>query len=222
MRVPAVRLVLIGRADPSPDVEVKVIGLFAACKSGRARAAPNGAVILPIHGKTDGPTLVCRLLLAAGSRMSELDSEFASLINRASRDDNQALAALIALYESEIRHAAQILLGKALRSSFDPTDLVQSVHLQLITGIKRKRFVITNPEQLRSLALTLLRNNFISHLRHHRIRTRHHTRLATAGGTRDGPAAAAFAHLTLRGRPNLTILWSIWADIYDSRINDWS
>jgi RNA polymerase sigma factor (sigma-70 family) len=127
--------------------------------------------------------------------MSELESEFASLINRARRHDNQALAALIALYEPEIRNAAQILLGKALRSSLDPTDLVQSVHLQLIAGLKRERFVINNPQQLRSLASTLLRNNFISHLRHHRIRTRHRTRLATAGAMREGPAERALRAL---------------------------
>jgi RNA polymerase sigma-70 factor (ECF subfamily) len=127
--------------------------------------------------------------------MSELESEFASLVNRARGDDNQALAALIAVYEPDIRNAAQVLLGKALRSSLDPTDLVQSVHLQLITALKRERFVITNPEQLRSLASTLLRNNFTSHWRHHRIRTRHHARLATAGAITDGLAAAAVGAL---------------------------
>ena len=70
--------------------------------------------------------------------MNEPENEFATLMTRVRLDDNQALAALITLYEPKIRRAAQVLLGKALRSSIDATDLVQSVHLQLITAAQAK------------------------------------------------------------------------------------
>jgi RNA polymerase sigma-70 factor (ECF subfamily) len=98
------------------------------------------------------------------------------------RDDDQALAGLIMLYEPAIRRAARVLLGKALRSFLDPRDLVQSVHLQLILGLKEKRLSFGSPEQLRSLAVTLLRHKLIEHWRRHRCQARHRTALATAGG----------------------------------------
>jgi RNA polymerase sigma-70 factor (ECF subfamily) len=114
--------------------------------------------------------------------MNNLDDEFAVLMSQVRRDNEQALAALIALYEPEIRRAAQGLLGRALRSSLDPTDLVQSVHLQLILGLKQAKLAIASPQQLRSLALMLLRHKFIQHWRHHRCQARHNTfRSMTSG-----------------------------------------
>lgn len=45
--------------------------------------------------------------------MNESDDEFHALMARVDRDDNQALARLIALYEPTIRRSAHVLLGKA-------------------------------------------------------------------------------------------------------------
>jgi RNA polymerase sigma factor (sigma-70 family) len=118
--------------------------------------------------------------------MSEPENEFAALMARVRLDDNQALATLISLYEPEVRRAAQVILGKALRSALDPNDLVQSVHLQVILGLKQQKFVIGSPEQLRSLAATLLRNRFIQHWRRHRCQSRHHTSLAMSSSPDDG------------------------------------
>ena len=114
--------------------------------------------------------------------MSDPEDEFAALMARVRRDDDQALAGLITLYEPAIRRAARVLLGKALRSSLDPTDLVQSVHLQLILGLRAKRFSFDSPKQLRSLAVTLLRHKLIEHWRRHRCQARHRTALAIAAG----------------------------------------
>jgi RNA polymerase sigma-70 factor, ECF subfamily len=110
--------------------------------------------------------------------MNESEEQFADLMDRVRLDDEQALSRLIALYEPEIRRVAQILLGRPLRSSLDPTDLVQSVHLQLILGLKQKKLAIGSPEQLRSLTLTLLRHKFIEHWRRHRCQARHDRVLA--------------------------------------------
>jgi RNA polymerase sigma-70 factor, ECF subfamily len=118
--------------------------------------------------------------------MSEQENEFAALMARVHLDDNQALGQLIDLYEPEIRRAAQFLLGKAMRSSLDPTDLVQSVHLQLILGLKQKKFAVDGPERLRSLAVTLLRHKFIQHWRRHRCQARHDTALARTSAPTEG------------------------------------
>ena len=113
--------------------------------------------------------------------MNQSDDQFMALMARVRLDDNQALAGLIMLYEPTIRRAAHALLGKALRSSVDPTDLVQSVHLQLILGLKTRKLSFGSPEHLRSLALTLLRHKVIEHWRHHRCQARHSTNLTIAG-----------------------------------------
>jgi RNA polymerase sigma factor (sigma-70 family) len=123
--------------------------------------------------------------------MNERVDEFVALMARARRDDNQALATLIGLYDSEIQRAAQFLLGKALRSALDPTDLVQSVHLQLILGLKQNNLAIDSPDQLRSLAVTVLRHKFIQHWRRHRCQARHYSALAMTGAPTEGKIATA-------------------------------
>jgi RNA polymerase sigma factor (sigma-70 family) len=126
--------------------------------------------------------------------MSESDEEFTALMARVYLDDNQALAELIGLYEPMNQRAARVLLGKALRSTVDPTDLVQSVHVQLILGLKQKKLSLGSLEQLRSLAATLLRHKFIEHWRHHRCRVRHDIALA-AGAPDDGKTTIALREL---------------------------
>ena len=82
--------------------------------------------------------------------MNEPQDEFAALMARVCRgDEEEALAALIALYEPAIRRAAEVLLGRDLRSSIDPTDLVQSVHLEMILGLRRGKLAIASPGHLR-------------------------------------------------------------------------
>jgi RNA polymerase sigma factor (sigma-70 family) len=112
--------------------------------------------------------------------MIEPESDFAELIARVRLDDDQALATLIPLYEPKIRRAAELLLGSALRSSIDPMDLVQAVHLRLIRVLKQERHVIAGPEHLREFAATILRHQFIQHWRRNRCAARHAASLAEA------------------------------------------
>jgi RNA polymerase sigma-70 factor, ECF subfamily len=110
--------------------------------------------------------------------MNDPDDEFVALMARVRLDDSHALATLIAIYEPEIRRAAGVLLSKGLRSSLDPTDLMQSVHLELIHGLKQGTLALVSSQQLRALAVTLLRHKVIQHWRRHRCQTRHHMDLA--------------------------------------------
>ena len=141
-----------------------------------------------------------------GKLMSEPEYKFDALMEHVRLGDNRALAVLIALYEPEIARTAQGLLGRALRSLLDPTDLVQSVHVQLILGLKQKKFSVANPDQLRSLALTLLRHKFIQHWRRYLCQVRHNSalvmtaaplerRIAAAGGELDPAQSAEYKEL---------------------------
>jgi RNA polymerase sigma factor (sigma-70 family) len=114
--------------------------------------------------------------------MIEPENDFAELMARVRLNDDQALATLISIYEPKIRRAAKLLLSKPLRSSIDPTDLVQAVHLQLIRLLKQQRLVIVGPEHLREFAATVLRHKLIQHWRRHRCAARHTASLAEAGG----------------------------------------
>jgi RNA polymerase sigma factor (sigma-70 family) len=127
--------------------------------------------------------------------MLEPTNEFAALMAQVRLDDNEALARLITLYEPEVWRAAQVLLGRALRSSLDPADLVQSVHLLLLEGLKQKKFSIGSAEQLRSLAVTVLRHKFIQHWRRYRCQARHDTARAMTNASADGRMTMALREL---------------------------
>ncbi len=134
--------------------------------------------------------------------MIEPATDFAELMARVRLDDDQALATLISMYEPKIRRSAKLLLGKALRSSIDPTDLVQAVHLQLISVLKQQRQVILGPEHLREFAVTVLRHKLIQQWRHHRCAVRHTASLAEAGGRPVERARELAAAVDPAGLPN--------------------
>jgi RNA polymerase sigma-70 factor (ECF subfamily) len=108
--------------------------------------------------------------------------DFATLVARVRLGDGEALAALVTGYEAEVRLAARVLLGQALRSHLDPADLVQSVHRSLILGLRCNTITLSSPEQLRGLALTMVRRKVARHWR----RLRRQKRLdAPAAETRE-------------------------------------
>jgi RNA polymerase sigma-70 factor (ECF subfamily) len=89
--------------------------------------------------------------------MTEVADDFALLVGRVRLGDDEALAELTGRYESEVRRAARVLLGRGLRSHLDPADLVQSVHHILLQGIRQNKFELSSPQQLVGLAVTMAR-----------------------------------------------------------------
>jgi RNA polymerase sigma factor (sigma-70 family) len=104
--------------------------------------------------------------------MSQAASEFAALLARARQGDAAALAALARQYEPEVRIIARVLLGPALRPYLDSMDLVQSVHRSLMLGLRQEKFHPASPEQLVSLALTMVRRKVARQWRRHRRQQR--------------------------------------------------
>jgi RNA polymerase sigma factor (sigma-70 family) len=88
----------------------------------------------------------------------EVADAFSSLMRKVRLGDRKALAQLLQHYEREVHQAACHLLGRALRSSLDPADLVQSVHRTLIHGLRDNKFDVASPEKLVALAVTVARN----------------------------------------------------------------
>jgi RNA polymerase sigma-70 factor (ECF subfamily) len=111
--------------------------------------------------------------------------EFAALLTRVREGDGAALTQLITHYEAEIRIAARVRLGAALRPYLDPADVVQSVHRSLISGLKKDKFDLSSPEKLISLAVTLVQRKIARQWRRCKRQTR-----ADSGGAGADPSEA--------------------------------
>jgi RNA polymerase sigma factor (sigma-70 family) len=98
--------------------------------------------------------------------MSESSEAFAELLERGRQGDQAAMAQLVQQYEFKVRLVARYLLGPALRPYLDSMDLVQSVHRTLMIGLRQSKFAISSPENLITLALTLVRRKAARQWRH--------------------------------------------------------
>lgn len=99
-------------------------------------------------------------------------TDFATLLERARRGDNDALVELVRLYEADVRIVARTLLGPALRPHFDSLDLVQSVHRSLLVGLRHQKFDLATPQQLIALAAEMVRRKVGRKWRHLRRQQR--------------------------------------------------
>jgi RNA polymerase sigma-70 factor (ECF subfamily) len=116
--------------------------------------------------------------------------EFAALVARVRLGDGAALEALLRLYEREVRLAARVLLGRALRCHLDSADLVQSVHHTLLLGLRQDKFVLAGPRQLQALALTIVRRKVARHWRRLQRQQRLDPEVLETRATADAPTGA--------------------------------
>jgi RNA polymerase sigma-70 factor (ECF subfamily) len=97
--------------------------------------------------------------------MSEPPEKIAALLAQIRQGDENALAQLVRHYEPELRIAAHVRLGPALRPYLDSMDLVQSVHRSLIGGLRQNKFDFSSPDKLLALAVTLVQRKIARHWR---------------------------------------------------------
>lgn len=71
--------------------------------------------------------------------------------------DEAALAAIVKEYEVEIRRAATMRIGPLLRPHLDSVDLVQSVYITLLKGLRGEKFHIAGPQELVALSAEIIR-----------------------------------------------------------------
>jgi RNA polymerase sigma-70 factor (ECF subfamily) len=126
--------------------------------------------------------------------MTEATEQFAALVEKVRLGDREALAHLLSCYEHEVQQVARYLLGRSLRSTLDPADLVQSVHRTLILGLRQDTIRVSNRNHLIALALTVVRHKAVRAARHLRCQQRHTAALvetAQASGGTTGPLPGA-------------------------------
>jgi RNA polymerase sigma-70 factor (ECF subfamily) len=100
------------------------------------------------------------------------DPTFAALMARARGGDDTALEQLARTYEADLRIAARVHLGPALRPYLDSLDLVQSVHRSLLVGLRNDKYDVSNPGSLIALALVMVRRKVAHQWRRHRRQVR--------------------------------------------------
>lgn len=104
--------------------------------------------------------------------MATPDPSFATLLARARGGDEEALWQIARTYEDDLRIAARVHLGPALRPYLDSLDLVQSVHRSLMVGLRDAKFAVSDPRSLLALALTMVRRKVAHQWRRHRRQVR--------------------------------------------------
>jgi RNA polymerase sigma-70 factor (ECF subfamily) len=97
--------------------------------------------------------------------MPDAGDPFNSLLNQARQGDAEAIAEIVRLYEPEVRRAARVLLGPALRPLLDSVDLAQSIHRSVLVHLRSGKFEVNSPDHLMALALTMARRHIARHWR---------------------------------------------------------
>ncbi len=117
--------------------------------------------------------------------MTSNDSHFHELLAKARDGDADALNLLARTYERDLRIAARVHLGPALRPYLDSIDLVQSVHRSLIRGLRGDKFELDNSASLIALALTMVRRKVARQWRRHRRQMRLDSQMNAAESVND-------------------------------------
>src|SRR6516225_5188229 len=89
--------------------------------------------------------------------LPEPPDELGALLDGVRAGDEEALTQLLQKYEPRLRTAARVLLGPWLRPHLDSLDLIQSVHRELLPGLRQGKYDLGSTQQLLALALTVVR-----------------------------------------------------------------
>ncbi len=100
--------------------------------------------------------------------MTTCTTEFEELLERIRGGDESAMADLLEMYSPALRRAARLLIGAPLRRLVDSVDLVQSINIILLKGMRQHTMDISSPAKLLALAQALIRRRIARHWRRHK------------------------------------------------------
>lgn len=128
--------------------------------------------------------------------------EFQELVRQARAGDVDAVEQLAVLYEKDVRIAARVMLGPALRPYLDSVDILQSVHRSLLSGLRLNKFDFEGPGGLIALALTMVQRKVARQWRKHRRQRRVDEPLADVLATLNARAADPAVAVDIRDTMN--------------------
>jgi RNA polymerase sigma factor (sigma-70 family) len=90
------------------------------------------------------------------------------LLNRLREGNDDAVEQLVEEYEPYLRQVVRHGLPDRLRAKFDSADVVQSVWVQVLPGLRQGAWSVTDRACLRALLATIVRRRLVSRYRRHR------------------------------------------------------
>jgi RNA polymerase sigma factor (sigma-70 family) len=123
--------------------------------------------------------------------------EIDGLLERLNRGDIEAAEQVFRIYEPSLRILVRRQLRAPLRAKFDSMDVVQSVWVDIVEGVRKTGWHFDSRAQLQAFLVRLARNRFLDRCRKHKHAVaREHTLedSTTAGAvTSDGPRPSQVA-----------------------------
>lgn len=89
------------------------------------------------------------------------------LLERLNQGDITAAEQVVVMYEPYLRLVVRRSLSRRLRTKFDSVDVVQSVWVHLLRGIRNTSWQFADKAQLLAFLVTITRRRLISRARHH-------------------------------------------------------
>ena len=105
---------------------------------------------------------------------AELSTEHVqALLARLSNGDAQAADEVFRTYEPYLRVVVRRLLPGRLRPKFDSVDVVQSVWVDVVQGLREANWEFKTAAELRAFLVKVTRNRFIDRIRQQRVPLKH-------------------------------------------------
>jgi RNA polymerase sigma factor (sigma-70 family) len=89
------------------------------------------------------------------------------LLDRVRQGDESASEQLVSAYEPYLRQVVRRALPGRVQARFDPSDVVQSVWVHVLTGLRAGHWDFPDESRLRAFLLQVARRRLISRVRRH-------------------------------------------------------
>jgi RNA polymerase sigma-70 factor (ECF subfamily) len=90
-----------------------------------------------------------------------------ALLEKLNRGDSRAVEQILVAYEPYLRMVVRRLLPGRLRAKFDSLDVVQSVWVHVLHGLRASRWQFMDTPRLRAFLVRVTRRRLTSRLRHY-------------------------------------------------------
>jgi RNA polymerase sigma-70 factor (ECF subfamily) len=91
------------------------------------------------------------------------------LLERLNQGDVAAAEQVVVAYEPYLRLVVRRSLSRRLRTKFDSVDVVQSVWVHLLHGLRKASWQFADKAQLLAFLVTVTRRRLVSRARHHQL-----------------------------------------------------